>query len=319
MNKTTELEDYQTVKGPNLEQKNFTLNDLTNSLEQIGFQATNLARAIKIVNEMIESKSKILLVFTGNAISTGLREIITYLTKNNNIHAIITSGSGIEEDAIKATKDFKISDYNIPGRFLFEHGVGRIGNILVPNSRYLEYEKFLSKILIKYKNQTIPSFELTKEIGKNLNQTSYLYWAQKNNIPVYSPTIYDGSTGDLIYFFKQQNKLSIDITEDQKKIMNDLLQEPDVSAIILGGGVTKHFALNANILREGLQRAVYLTTAQEFDGSDSGGSEEEAKSWAKININAKHVKVISDFTLTFPLLITATFMQKNINKTKNIK
>ena len=309
MKKTTELETYPIVKGPTKQD----FKSIIEAYKTTGFQATNLGKAIDIINQMMKSKSKILLVFTGNAISSGVREIITYLVKHKHVHYIITSGSGVEEDVIKTLSDFKIGDFNVPGRFLFEHGVGRIGNILVPNSRYLLYEQYLTPILKTLKDKTITSTQFTKLLAKKLDQTSYLYWANKNNIDVYSPTLFDGSTGDLMYFFNQKNKLTLDILEDQKKLTNELLNEEDVSAIILGGGVPKHFALNANILRDGLQRAVYLTTAQEYDGSDSGGNEEEAKTWAKINIKAQHVKVISDFTITFPLIIFATFMQKNIN------
>ncbi|MFT4283039.1 MAG: deoxyhypusine synthase [Candidatus Woesearchaeota archaeon] len=310
MKKTTELDDHKKVQGPNLE-KDLSLQEFLESFETIGFQATNLGRAINVVNEMIKSKSKIMLVFTGNSISSGLREIITYLVKQKKVHYIVTPGSGIEEDIIKTFSDFKIGDFNIPGRFLFEHGVGRIGNILVPNSRYLKYEKFLTPILKEFKGKTISSLDFTKRVAKELDENSYLYWADKNKIPVYSPTLFDGSTGDLMYFFKQKNEFVLDVLKDQKDLTNELLNQDDVSAIILGGGVSKHFALNANILREGLQRAVYLTTAQEFDGSDSGGNEEEAKSWAKINIDASHVKVLGDFTITFPLLVAASF-KKNI-------
>ena len=43
--------------------------------------------------------------------------------------------------------------------------------------------------------------------------------------------------------------------------------------------------------RNGADYAVYVNTAQEFDGSDSGGSPDEAMSWGKIKVDAKPVKV----------------------------
>jgi deoxyhypusine synthase len=62
-------------------------------------------------------------------------------------------------------------------------------------------------------------------------------------------------------------------------------------AIILGGGLPKHHICNANMLRNGADYAVYINTAQEFDGSDSGAHPDEAVSWGKINGSAKPVKV----------------------------
>ena len=46
--------------------------------------------------------------------------------------------------------------------------------------------------------------------------------------------------------------------------------------------------------RNGADYAVYVNTAQEFDGSDSGARPDEAVSWGKIKITGKHVKVRTD-------------------------
>ena len=64
--------------------------------------------------------------------------------------------------------------------------------------------------------------------------------------------------------------------------------------IILGGGLPKHHICNANMLRNGADYAVYINTAQEFDGSDSGAHPDEAVSWGKIKGSAKPVKVYID-------------------------
>lgn len=61
--------------------------------------------------------------------------------------------------------------------------------------------------------------------------------------------------------------------------------------IILGGGLPKHHICNANMMRNGADFAVFINTAQEFDGSDSGARPDEAVSWGKIRGSAKTVKV----------------------------
>ena len=61
--------------------------------------------------------------------------------------------------------------------------------------------------------------------------------------------------------------------------------------IILGGDLPKHHICNANMMRNGADYAVFINTAQEFDGSDSGARPDEAVSWGKIHISAKTVKV----------------------------
>lgn len=44
--------------------------------------------------------------------------------------------------------------------------------------------------------------------------------------------------------------------------------------------------------RDGADYAVYVNTAQEFDGCDSGASPNEAVSWGKIALEGKYVKVL---------------------------
>ena len=60
-------------------------------------------------------------------------------------------------------------------------------------------------------------------------------------------------------------------------------------------------------MRNGADYAVYMNTAQEFDGSDSGARPDEAVSWGKITLEAKPVKVYGDATILFPLLVSQTF------------
>jgi deoxyhypusine synthase len=77
--------------------------------------------------------------------------------------------------------------------------------------------------------------------------------------------------------------------------------------IILGGGISKHHVCNANLMRNGADYSVFINTASEFDGSDSGARPDEAVSWGKIKLTAKPVKVYSDATIAFPLLVAQTF------------
>lgn len=72
--------------------------------------------------------------------------------------------------------------------------------------------------------------------------------------------------------------------------------------IILGGGLPKHHICNANMMRNGADYAVFINTAQEFDGSDSGARPDEAVSWGKIRGSAKTVKV---YLLIIVLLVTS--------------
>ena len=43
-------------------------------------------------------------------------------------------------------------------------------------------------------------------LGKEINdESSIYYWASKNNIPVFSPALTDGSIGDMMFFHSFKN------------------------------------------------------------------------------------------------------------------
>ena len=49
-----------------------------------------------------------------------------------------------------------------------------------------------------------------------------------------------------------------------------LILDPSAGMIILGGGLIKHHICNANLMRNGADFSLFVNTASEFDGSDSG-------------------------------------------------
>ncbi|MBW3018129.1 deoxyhypusine synthase, partial [Candidatus Woesearchaeota archaeon] len=262
-----------------------------------------------------EDKAKIFLSCTSNMMSSGNRDIIRFLVKNKFVDVLVISAGGVEEDIIKTLKPFVIGTFDIAGRILFEKGVGRIGNIFAPYDRYLYFEEFMNPFFDRiYKEQKergkpfSPS-EFIRELGKEINnKDSVLYWAYKNDIPVFCPALTDGAIGDLIHFQLQKGRdLYIDIAADHHKIVKYVLANEKTAAIILGGGVSKHYVLNANIFKEGLDYAVYITTAGEYDASDSGGNQQEAMTWAKIKLQAPNVKIVCEASIAFPLIVAATF------------
>jgi len=277
-----------------------------------GAQATNFAKAVELIKEMRKEKAFIYLGYTSNMVSTGMREIIRYLVEHKFVDVVVTTAGGIEEDLIKCLGDFKIGRFDLNGAELRKKGINRIGNILVPNSRYCKFEDWIMPILEKYKDKVKSPKELIKILGKEINnKESILYWAQKNEIPIFCPAIMDGSLGDMIYFYKNyKNKnFKLDIVSDGEELNNSSIGKEKTGMIILGGGTVKHSICNANLYRNGADYAVYINTGQEFDASDSGARPDEAVSWGKIAINGKSVKIFADATLVFPLIVAESFCE----------
>ncbi len=68
------------------------------------------------------------------------------------------------------------------------------------------------------------------------------------------------------------------------------------------------------VQRNGADFSVFLNTASEFDGSDSGARPDEAVSWGKIRKDARPVKVYGEASIIFPLLVAETFARDHHNK-----
>ncbi len=302
------LDNLDNVRGVDIS-KDITVSELLKQMKDTGFQATNLGKAVEIIGKMRKEKATIFLSFTSNMVSSGLRDIFAYLAKNKLVDVIITSVGSIEEDLIKSEKPFLLGSFDMDDVELHKKGINRIGNILVPNDRYEHLEKILQPFFAemhekqKKTGKMISPSELIAALGELSGDDSFVYWAAKNKIPVFCPAITDGAFGLQLFFYKQDNKdFGVDVTADMKDLADIVLLSKKTGAIILGGGVAKHHTIGVNILRDGLDYAVYVTTAGEGDGSVAGARPKEAKSWSKLKEEANSVCVEGDATIVFTLL-----------------
>lgn len=275
-------------------------------------------------------KSTIFMGYTSNLISSGLRDTLRYLVQHKHVSAIVATAGGIEEDIIKCLAPTYLGEFSLQGSKLRDQGMNRIGNLLVPNDNYCKFEEWIVPILDKLlEEQTEAAEKLGKDafdadspavltpsklidrLGKEINdESSVLYWAHKNKIPIFCPAITDGSIGDMLFFhtFKASpQQLRLDIVADIRKINSMSMAAFRAGMIILGGGLIKHHICNACLMRNGADYAVYINTGQEFDGSDAGARPDEAVSWGKIKAEAHSVKIYADATVVFPLIVAATF------------
>ncbi|KAJ4828901.1 hypothetical protein Tsubulata_013779 [Turnera subulata] len=335
--KCSKIEGYDFNQGVNYSQ-------LLKSLATTGFQASNLGDAIHVVNQMLDwrladeditedcseeekdpayresVRCKIFLGFTSNLISSGIRDTVRYLVQHHMVDVVVTTAGGIEEDLIKCLAPTFKGDFSLPGAQLRSKGLNRIGNLLVPNDNYCKFEDWIIPIFDQMLKEQIeenvlwtPS-KLIARLGKEINDdSSYLYWAYKNNIPVFCPGLTDGSLGDMLYFHSfRSSGLIVDVVQDIRAMNGEAVHASPrkTGMVILGGGLPKHHICNANMMRNGADYAVFINTAQEFDGSDSGARPDEAISWGKIRGSAKTVKVHCDATIAFPLLVAETFASR---------
>ncbi|HIE22755.1 MAG TPA: deoxyhypusine synthase, partial [Candidatus Korarchaeota archaeon] len=214
----------------------------------------------------------------------------------------------IDHDLIKSYKPYEIGSFDLDDRELHKTGINRLGNILISNDRYELLEQLVKPIFLEImdKGGTVSPSEICRNIGISLkDERSFLYWASRNNIPVFCPGLTDSAIGLQAFFFKQDNPdFKIDVTADMKQLADIVFDAEKTGAIILGGGIAKHYTIGANLLRGGLDFAVYITTAVPWDGSLSGARTREAISWGKLKELASHITVYGDAVIILPLMMT---------------
>jgi deoxyhypusine synthase len=276
-----------------------------------GFEARNLAEGLDILTTMIADKKCLkFLSFIAAIISTGLRGVIKDMIKNKLFDVVITTCGSLDHDIARYFSNYKEGNFALDDKQLADQHIHRLGNVLVPMQSYgpIIEEKMQAFLEEEYKagNKEMSTVDITKMIGRHMGENSFLYWAYKNEIPVIVPGIMDGAVGSQIWLFTQKHHdFKLNLIADADLLSGLIFKAKKSGALMIGGGVPKHHTLWWNQYRDGLDYAVYITTAQEFDGSSSGALVDEAISWGKVTQNAKQTTIHAEVTTILPFLYSA--------------
>ncbi len=302
----------------------FNLEDMLEAYGTTGFQASHLKEAIDLVKEMQDEDAKIFLTFTSNIISSGLREVIAYLVREEFVDVVITSSGSHTEDVIKTARPFKMGEWDADEAELRDRGINRLGNIYVESDNYVWLESWLNSNFFpeffaeeKMRSPTEVASELGRKIGEDGDleeKDSFLYWAYENDVSVYCPALIDAEIGDYMFYYRQEqdNEIGVEILDDWDKLIHEALEAEKTGIISVGDGVPKHQAIMSNLFRGGTDYAVYISTGMEGDGSLSGAPPKEAVSWGKIKERSKnYTQIEAEATLVLPIIVAAAFKQNN--------
>jgi deoxyhypusine synthase len=276
-----------------------------------GFESRNLAYGVDILRNMINDHSCTkFLSFVGSLMSTGARGIIREMLKHNMFNVVITTCGAIDHDIARTYESYYAGDFRMDDGMLHKSNIHRLGNVLVPMENYgpLIEEKMQRCLANMYSkgDRELATYEITDYIGSSLDESSFLYWAHKNKIPVIVPGLVDGAVGSQIWLFYQQHKdLKLDVLKDQTKLSDLVFEAKKSGAFMIGGGISKHHTLWWNQFRGGLDYALYITTANEWDGSLSGALVAEAISWGKVTTNASQATIHGEASTLLPFIYAA--------------
>lgn len=285
------------------------VSDLVKVYREIhGFTASSLYEASEILKEGIKEADLKFLSFTGNLVATGLRGLLAQLLDEGFFNVIITTCGALDHDIAKALGgNYMKGFFEADDSELEKVGVHRLGNVFIPKDSYGPLiESFVRELV--YKASSIKEEwgvrELLTLAGETLSKdpNSIIGVARKRGVPIYVPGVVDGAFGTQLFIFSQFTRFKLNLLKDMKELSDLVFQSRKSLALILGGGISKHHTIWWNQFKNGLDYAVYLTTAVEWDGSLSGARSREAISWGKIKPDAKHVTVYGEISILLPIL-----------------
>ncbi|MBD51190.1 MAG: deoxyhypusine synthase [Euryarchaeota archaeon] len=300
------------------------VNDVSSLIDQMkdagGFTASKLAKGRDILrHSMSKSNDEGVLnwlSFPACLCATGTRGFFLEAIKNKKFNVIITTCGTLDHDIARTYENYFHGDFNLDDVALGDEGLNRLGNVIIPNECYGEILEniltpWLEDIEEERKKESpdnpwlgFGSVELCWAIGNRItDENSLLYWAAKNKIPIVIPGLSDGAIGAQLFMHRQKKPdFIIDFLADEQ-ILSDLTWTAKEShALMVGGGISKHHVIWWNQYRGGLDSAVGITTAPEYDGSLSGARLREAISWGKIRAEAPQVVIEGDASLILPIL-----------------
>jgi len=273
-----------------------------------GFESRNLADGLYALTDMIKDENCLkFLSFVAAITSTGLRGVIKDIIKKKWFDVVITTCGALDHDIARHFSNYNQGSFTMDDAELTKQDIHRLGNVLVPMESYgpIIEEKMQSFLEEEYAKGTreMSTEDICRMIGSHLGEDSFLYWAYKNDVKVIVPGIVDGAVGSQIWMFSQKHTdFKLNIIKDSDTLAGLIFKAKKSGALMLGGGISKHHTLWWNQYRSGLDFAVYITTAQEFDGSLSGALVREAISWGKVTQDAKQTTIHAELTTVLPFL-----------------
>lgn len=274
--------------------------------------ARRVAEASEVLTKVFSDPDyTVFLALAGPVVAGGLRNIVSELVNKRLVNVIVSNGANLTHDLIESLGFRHIrGDFHPNDATLSLKGIGRVGDIYVDQKAFQvlekEVHKMLDKIREKEPKKNFALFEILEKFGLMLkDKNSILASTSKAGIPIICPGIYDSMLGVHLWTYSKLKGMKLDFSLDMDKMAEIIFKSKKVGAVILGGGIPKHFVLGASMFRGGVDAAVQITMDRPETGSLSGAPLEEAISWRKAKVKSTLVTVIGDFTVLFPLIVTS--------------
>jgi deoxyhypusine synthase len=315
-----------------------TVGELVDGYGDAGIGAAAVNEAGDVLAEMFaDDDCTVFLSLAGAMVPAGMRRIVADLIRDGYVDALVTTGANLTHDAIEAIggKHHHGRTHD-PEKSVREHdeglrdeGVDRIYNVYLPQEHFADFEGHL-------REEVFPALEagsdaeagsgagdgavsiadLTRELGRanaDVNERDDVSEgpgvaaaAYECDVPIYCPAVQDSVLGLQAWMYAQTADFTLDALADMTELTDLAFEADDAGCLLVGGGVPKNFTLQTMLVTpRAYDYAVQITMDPEATGGLSGASLDEARSWGKLEKDARNASVHGDATVMLPMLVAA--------------
>jgi deoxyhypusine synthase len=303
-----------------------TVGELAEGYGRAGIGANDIHEAVDIYAEMLDEEVTTFFGLAGAMVPTGMRAIVTELIRDGHIDVLVTTGANCTHDTIEAIGGKHHHGEVTPedrterehDETLRDEGVDRIYNVYLPQEHFALFESHLrDEVFSTLESEGAVSIQrMTEELGRAnaavnaaedvAEDSGILAAAYEHDVPVYCPAFQDSVLGLQAWMYSQTSDFTVDALADMTDITDIAYEADSAGAMLVGGGVPKNYVLQTMLVSpDAYDYAVQLTMDSSNTGGLSGATLEEARSWGKLEKDARNVSVYADATITLPLVVAA--------------
>lgn len=312
-----------------------TVGELVEGYGDAGIGAASVNEAGDVLAEMFANDDcTVFLSLAGAMVPAGMRRIVSELIRDGYVDALVTTGANLTHDAIEAIggKHHHGRTHD-PEKSLREHdeglrdeGVDRIYNVYLPQEHFAAFEGHLREEVFSaleadpeadgVADTAVSIADLCRELGRAnaavndrddiAEDPGVAAAAYECDVPVYCPAVQDSVLGLQAWMYAQTADFTLDALADMTELTDIAFEADDAGCLLVGGGVPKNFTLQTMLVTpRAYDYAVQITMDPEATGGLSGATLEEARSWGKLEKDARNASVYGDATVMLPMLIAA--------------
>jgi deoxyhypusine synthase len=301
-----------------------TVGDLAEQYGRAGIGAADLNEAVDVCAEMFDEDVTTFVGLAGAMVPAGMRAIVADLIRDGYVDALVTTGASLTHDTIEAIggkhhhgqahpEDASAREHD---EQLRDEGVDRIYNVYLPQEHFTAFEEHLRAEVFPELSGTVSIREFTTALGRANAAVNDREGVEEDpgiaatafeaDVPIYCPAVQDSVLGLQAWMHSQVADVTLDALGDMTELNTLAKGAEEAGAFVIGGGVPKNYTLQSMLVAPGAyDYAVQLTTDPDHTGGLSGATLDEARSWGKLEKDARNATVVGDATITLPLLVAA--------------